>query len=93
MSESGEDISKNVGRTSINHDRTVQLNISRAAMNAAQELSLVHQRGFTAKMRTWKWLFVNIYECDRLICIGAEILNWWLNGVNASICFGGCAEK
>jgi hypothetical protein len=37
MSESGEDISKNVGSTSINHDRAGQLNISRTALNAAQE--------------------------------------------------------
>jgi hypothetical protein len=37
MPESGEDISKNAGSTSINHDRAGQLNISRAALNAAQE--------------------------------------------------------
>jgi hypothetical protein len=62
-------------------------------MRPRKELSLVHQGGFTAKISKWKWFFLNIYECDSLICIGMEILNWWLNGVNASICFGGCAEK
>jgi len=37
MSESGEVISKNAGSTSINRERAGQLNISRAALNAAQE--------------------------------------------------------
>ena len=36
-------------------------------------------------MGEWKWLFVNIYECDSLICIGTEFLNWWQIGVNGGV--------
>jgi hypothetical protein len=37
MPVSGDDIAKNAGSTSINHGRAGQLNISMAALNAAQE--------------------------------------------------------
>jgi len=39
-------------------------------------------------MKKWNWLFVNIYECDSLICNDTEILNWWQNGVMHQ-CAGG----
>jgi hypothetical protein len=38
-------------------------------MRLKEELSLLNRRELAAKMRTWKWLFVGIDECDGLICI------------------------
>jgi hypothetical protein len=43
---------------------------------------------FTYKMKQWNWFFVNAYEFDSLIRIGTEILNWWLNEINVSVCWG-----
>jgi hypothetical protein len=89
VSENAEDISKNVDSTSINGDRAGQLNISRTAVNVAQGgTEFGTATGFTCKMGKWKCLFVNIYECNSLICIGTKILNWWQNGANVSMCWG-----
>jgi hypothetical protein len=59
---------------SIDGDRAGQLNIARTAVNVAQGgTEFGTATGFIGKMGKWKWLFVNIYERDGLICIGMEI--------------------
>ena len=62
-SESAEEVSTAVDSTSFNGDRVGQLNISRTAQGRNW---VGTPTGVPYKMSKWKWLVVNIYECDRL---------------------------
>jgi hypothetical protein len=71
MAENIEWNLKIVERTPTTDDRTGQADHFKdgSKTRLIEDLSLVNRRGLTAKMRKWKWLFVDIHESEVLICI------------------------